>query len=91
MQGVRSGFILIVVCGGVSELDSVPRYKSVIPLDSDTGICSNLCLQNPGSRAGSLGKRTRALLEKIQRIERYAGAVSGNPTYGRARTDLRGG
>ena len=91
MQGVRSDFLLIVVCGGVSELNFVPRYESVIPLDSDTGICSNLCFQDPRSRAGSLGKGTCAFLEKIQGVERYAGAVRGNPRYGRAMTDLRGG
>ena len=56
MQGLGSGFFLIVVCGRVFEVDSVPRYKSVVTLDSDAGICPNLCFQYPGSRAGPLSE-----------------------------------
>jgi len=71
MEGLGSGLVLIVVGGGIFELDLVPRYKSVIALDSNAGICSNLCFQDPRSSAGSLRQGARAFLEKIESIERF--------------------
>lgn len=91
MQALRSGLFLIFFCCGVSKVDSVPRYKSIIPLDSNAAICSNLCFQDPGSRSGPLSERARTFLEEIQGIERYGGAVSAQGKRGRARTDLREG
>ena len=54
MQGLRGMFFLIVVGGEVPELNLIPRYESVIALDSDAGICPNLCFQYPRSRARPL-------------------------------------
>ena len=49
--------------------DIIPEDESVVALDSDARVGTNLGFKDPGGGTSALGKRRSTLLEKVQGIK----------------------